>query len=143
MKKPIKEKAIDIQLSKLVFGNIQDVKTYLKLDSYDRAVIVIKIMSESESGYGMSELQLVRELNFSRATMNRILNRLVDIGAIKVVPGIKPRRYVYNFNFGTSTYGDNWVEERDGLRKRISERCVRTLLCIFYAWRHSQFEKRD
>lgn len=136
------DKALVIELSKVVFENIHNAKIYLKLESYDAAAIVLRIAAASNGDGGISEAQLVRELGFSRATMNRVINRLIDTHHIKVIPNETPRRFVYNFDFVVSTYGNDWMEKRAELHRSLIDRCVASLNAVFALLRDSHFEKR-
>ncbi len=136
-------KAVHIKLAEMSFDNIHNVKIQLKLDSYDSAAVVLRIAAASgvgDGGGGISEAQLSSELDFTRATMNRIVNRLIDTRHIVVVSGTSPRRFEYNFEFLNLVYGDSAVSVRSNLANEIIEGSISTLLTIFKIWQSSQFE---
>jgi predicted transcriptional regulator len=135
-------KFVHIGISEMIFDNVNAVKKYLKLDSYDAAVVVLRVAAASGKNGGISEAQLARELSFTRATMNRIIKRLTDTGHIVMVPRSSPRHYRYNFEFGNATYGDEAQRERALLANTIIDKNIAGLLTIIGDWKASQFENK-
>lgn len=134
---------IGTELSGLVFDNIHLVRNYLKLEDYDSTVVVLRISAASGREGGLTERQICEQLQFSRSTVNRILQRLASLGHIEAISNTSPRRFVYVNKRAVGLYGGEERIKRRQAHASVIARSVSALLSVFWKMQDSHFDQPD
>jgi predicted transcriptional regulator len=134
---------IGTELSDFLFDSINLARNYLGLEDYDSTVVVLRISAASGAEGGLTERQISDELQFSRSTVNRILQRLMDLGHIEAISNTSPRRYVYTNKRALQLYGETEGRRRRQAHVDVINRSIAALLTIFWQMQDAQFDQQD
>ncbi|MTH96554.1 helix-turn-helix domain-containing protein [Roseibium sp. RKSG952] len=135
------QKDITAKLANLSFGNIDAIKRYLGLDSYDSVVVVLVVAAGSREEAGISEAEVARRTEFTRSKANRLLKRLSDTGHLDVISDSYPRRFRYNFHYAEAAYEDASEAERQRLTKAVVDNSIEAMITLYQVWAVAHFDK--